>query len=173
MPVSSTRAAFARDLAAPEIDRDVARGEPLDRRLGLDAPKDGAEAREQLARRERLGDVVVGAELETDDAVGLVALRGEHEHGHVALRADALADLEPVDARHHHVEEHGVDAALLEHRQPLLSVARALHRDAVLLEVAREQLEEPSVVVDEEHAHARHAYREFRVGRRNRRELVA
>ena len=33
----------------------------------------GAQARQQLARAERLGDVVVGAELEPDHAVGLVA----------------------------------------------------------------------------------------------------
>jgi hypothetical protein len=39
----------------------------------------GPHAREQLARRVRLRDVVVGAELETHDDVDLGVLRGEHD----------------------------------------------------------------------------------------------
>ena len=44
------------------------------------APEDRAHARGELARRERLRHVVVGAELEPDDAVGLLAAGGEHDH---------------------------------------------------------------------------------------------
>ena len=36
--------------------------------------------RDDLARRERLRDVVVGTGVEPDDAVGLVAARGQHDH---------------------------------------------------------------------------------------------
>src|SRR5262249_6757696 len=43
----------------------------LARRQGLCAPEHGGNARDQLARRERLGDVVVRPHLETDDAVDL------------------------------------------------------------------------------------------------------
>ena len=49
--------------------------------------------------RERLGDVVVGAELEPDDAVVLVAARGEHDHRNRRLGAEPPADLDAVDAR--------------------------------------------------------------------------
>src|SRR5512134_1785140 len=38
----------------------------------------GANARKQLSRAERLGEIVVGAELETHHAVGFVAPAGEH-----------------------------------------------------------------------------------------------
>ncbi len=48
------------------------------RRVGH-APQHGADARHQLARRERLDDVVVGPELEPDDAIGLVATGREHD----------------------------------------------------------------------------------------------
>jgi hypothetical protein len=37
---------------------------------------------DQLARIEWLRQVVVRAQLETDDAVDVGAVRGEHDHGH-------------------------------------------------------------------------------------------
>src|SRR5260221_5120354 len=47
--------------------------------LGVAAAEHGANAREKLARAERLGDVVVGAQLEAHHAVGFVASSGEHD----------------------------------------------------------------------------------------------
>src|SRR5262249_16515974 len=38
-------------------------------RLSLGAPKDGPQARKELARVERLGNIIVGAEVETCDAI--------------------------------------------------------------------------------------------------------
>ena len=50
-------------------------------------------------RRERLRHVVVRAELETDDPVGLLAPRGQEDDREVGARPDPAAELEPVDAR--------------------------------------------------------------------------
>src|SRR6185295_5610940 len=49
------------------------------RRTVAGPPEHRANPRSHLARRERLDDVVVGAELEADDAVGLFAAGGEHD----------------------------------------------------------------------------------------------
>ena len=46
-----------------------------------------ADASDQLAEAERLHDVVVGAELEPDDTVDLVAARGDDDDRHVGSRA--------------------------------------------------------------------------------------
>jgi hypothetical protein len=43
--------------------------------------QDRADARQQLARLEGFGQVVVGADLQADDAVHRVALGGEHHDG--------------------------------------------------------------------------------------------
>ena len=47
----------------------------------------GADARHELARGERLGDVVVGAELEAHDLVDLAVLRRDHDDRHVRALA--------------------------------------------------------------------------------------
>jgi hypothetical protein len=75
----------------------------------VDAAQQGAQPRLQLAQRERLDQVVVGAGVEALDAVVDGVARGEHEHRRaVAGLAHAPADLEAVDAGHADVEHHGV-----------------------------------------------------------------
>ena len=50
----------------------------------------------QLAGRERLDQVVVGPQLQPEDAVHLVVARREEEDGHRAAGPDLAADLEAV-----------------------------------------------------------------------------
>ena len=68
------------------------------------APQDAAQARHEFARAARLGHVIVGAEFEPDDAVDVVAARGEHEHRQLARCADLRQRFDAVQARHHHIE---------------------------------------------------------------------
>jgi hypothetical protein len=51
-------------------------------------------------------DVVVCAELEADDAVGLLAARRQHDDRHLRGAAKLSADVEARAVRQHHVEEH-------------------------------------------------------------------
>ena len=63
----------------------------------------------QLAQAERLGQVVVGAELEADDLVDLVVARRQDQDRHLgAGGADAAQHLEAVDAGQADVEDHEV-----------------------------------------------------------------
>ena len=118
------------------------------------AAQDGADARQQLARLEGLGQVVVGAELEADDAVGVLAERAEHDHRH-ARRREPPAEREAVLARQHQVEH--------DERRPLRR-ERAIHRhavaglgdpEAVLREERAGQLPDLGVVVDDQDQIAR------------------
>ena len=84
------------------------------------------DARHQLARVEGLGQVVVGAHLQADDAVDVVALGGEHDdRGRGRLRAQAAADRQAVLARQHQVEHHQVVALA---RQLLVHARGVGHR---------------------------------------------
>ena len=50
------------------------------------------DAQDQFAGAERLGDVIIGAELEADDLVNFLGFRGEHNDGDVARFGIALED---------------------------------------------------------------------------------
>src|SRR5271157_269875 len=73
----------------------------------LEAAQHGLDAGHELARAEGLGDVVVGAELESENAVGFTALGGQKNDGHggeAGSLANRTADFEAVFARNHDVE---------------------------------------------------------------------
>ena len=107
------------------VDLEAVEGEPLllrARRLG--APQHGADAGRELARRERLRHVVVGAELEPDDPVGLLASRGEHDHRELRAGADPPAQLEAVRSGQHQVEHDEVGPLGLDQLARAVAVGR-------------------------------------------------
>ena len=82
------------DLVAIAIDRHVAdreRGPGRGHGLGRGAPQHRRDPRDELARRERLGEVVVGAELEAEHAIGLLAARRQEHDRDPAARARGTA----------------------------------------------------------------------------------
>ena len=68
------------------------------------AAKDYVDARHQLTRAERLGNIVVAAHLQTQHTVDLLVARGEEEDRHVRGAADLPADLEAIHLRHADIE---------------------------------------------------------------------
>ena len=86
----------------------VCRGRRAPRR----AAHQRAHPRHELVRAERLRQVVVGADLEADDAVGLLGTGREHDDRNrrrlVRSAADETADLEAVDVRQHEIQDHQI-----------------------------------------------------------------
>ena len=81
----------------------------------LVATQHGAHASEQLARAEGLGDVVVGAELETHDAIGFFFLSGHHDDRNRRFPAHLLREIHAVLARETQIEHDRVDRLFREH----------------------------------------------------------
>jgi hypothetical protein len=105
----------------------------------------------QLSRTERLGDVVVGAQLEAEHAILLLAQRGEHHDGQVGrLSAESSADLQTTEAGEHEVEDHDVGNPPRHRVQRLLAVAGHLDQVARAVQVARHHVPHHHVVVDDE-----------------------
>ena len=104
----------------------------------------------QLARAVRLGDVVVGADVEAEQHVVLGGAGGHQQDRHVGLGAQDPAHVEPVDQRHHHVEHDQVGparAALVQRGPP---VADREHAVALAFQVEPDQLGLLGVVVGDQ-----------------------
>jgi hypothetical protein len=114
-------------------------------------------ASDQLARLERLGDVVVRAELESHHLVREVVARGEHHHRHVRLATDAAADVPPRERGQHHVQHDQRRVFLAELPQRGLAVGGRDDAEAVLLQIGAHDLHDLALVVDDEHGGRRTA----------------
>ena len=102
--VSVDRALAAQDLARAGVER-AGRRTQLRRRRRL-AAQERSQPGQQLLERERLHEVVVGARVETGDAVADGAAGRQHQdRDAVAVGAEPSRNLEPVDAGQHHVED--------------------------------------------------------------------
>ena len=151
-----------RHLAALDVDDDVGELDAVVARRRLGATKDRLHAGDELARRERLGDVVVGADLEPGDTVGLLVARGEHENRHCGLRAKPAADLKAVEAGQADVEHDEADRMPRELGERFLTGAHPDHAIAVAAEVRPDDRSDRLLVLDEEHRSARLPCRQVR-----------
>src|SRR5580700_7076466 len=104
----------SRHPALGRVDDDVPEDEAAVGRLVLAAQllgssELGADAREQLARTERLGDVIVGPDLQAEHYVYLVVLGAEDDHRHaIAGSTDLAADVETREIGEHQIEDDDV-----------------------------------------------------------------
>ena len=113
----------------------------------------GAHAGDQLTRVERLAEIIVGADLESDDAVDIFFQRGEQDDRHAgALGAKVAAKIEPRAVRQHHVEHDQVDLVRGKLLAQLAAVCREQHAETLALDIAGEQLADFRIVVDDENA---------------------
>ena len=150
--------AFLRETAQRQVEFEGAEGDGLrfqGRRarcfLRRTAAQHRVHARQQLARVERLGQVVVGADLEADDAVDVLHLGGEHDDGRtVAGGAQPAADRQAILARQHQVEDDQVD--VLARHQPVQGLAVLGQEDveAFLAQIAAQQVADAGVVVEDD-----------------------
>ena len=148
------RLAALRHLEAGGVDDEVA-----DRRGAGGSALGGArarptqhrpDARDQLARAERLGQVVVRAHREPDDLVDLLGARGQHQDVGVRELAHPPADLqavEPGSIRSSTIRSGWRVARQVEGRR---AVAGGQDVVALAFEVALDQLDQVRLVVDDQ-----------------------
>ena len=145
-------------LACVSVEHHVSEGDAAPR-LGLrrGAAEQRTDTGRELPGRERLGDVVVRAELQTDDAIHFLAACRQQDDRQRRARADGAAEREPVLAREHDVEDHEVELLFSEQLVGAVSVFGDERAMAVPLEVADDDVADDRVVVhDEDGRHVAH-----------------
>ncbi len=140
------------------VDLQIAHHHALTRiARALGATQDGLHAADELARRERLGHVVVGTELQAEDAVDLVPSSRQHDDRHVGVLPDVAREVEAALAGQHHVEHQQLGVNLLEQEGRTCSVLGDVYFVALLLECVSDDLQDRVLIVDDEYARRRHA----------------
>ena len=156
--VSATFAAVAVERPRREVQRVRSERDRsfLGRRAGHAAlavpPQYRVNAGDQLARIERLRQIVVGTHLEADDAIDVLALRRQHDDRHrFAGAAQPAADGESVFAGQHEVQHHEVRRIALELAVEIAGVGQRRDLETLFAQVSRQQIAQAHVVVDDEH----------------------
>ena len=109
------------------------------------------DAGNQLARIERLRQVIVGAHLESHDPVDVLPLRRQHDDRHrLAGAAQPPADGEAVLARQHEVQHQQMRRVALQAAVELGRIRQRRDLKALLGQVARQKIAQAHVVVDDE-----------------------
>ena len=122
-----------------------------DRRAGLLRPaQDGLDARDELARAERLGEVVVGAQLEPQELVQLVVARGEHHDGQRRGARGLAGHVEAVELRQPEVEHHEVGVPPVDGLDRRATVDRRQDGEPGVLQVVAGEGDDLRLVVDDE-----------------------
>ena len=117
---------------------------------GIPTAEYGADTCDELARIERLGEIVVRSEFEPGDAVVVIAARGQHQHGNVGAAAQARKNFKTVQPWHHHVEDDEIERFCFDARERLAAVLCVMEGETLGVEILAEHLHERAVVVDDQ-----------------------
>src|SRR4051812_26942245 len=118
------------------------------------AAHQGPEARDEDQKGERLGQVVVGTEVECVRLVVLAVLGGEHQDRHPdAGRAQPTAYLVAVEPRQHDVQDDHVVGVDLGVEQPLRPVVHHVDDKSFGRQSAPDILGQADLVFDQQHSH--------------------
>ena len=119
-------------------------------RLGLRPAQDIAHPGQQFTRFKGFGQVVVGAKLQTQNAVDGIGAGRQHEDGQAALAPQLAAEAESILAGQHQIEDDQIDAALLEYSKHLPAVGGQTDAVAVFQQIIPDQVADVAVVVDDQ-----------------------
>src|SRR5438094_1883830 len=117
-----------------------------------DAAQDDVHPCDEFARAERLGDIVVAADLQTQHAIDLVVAGGEKQDRNVRGLSDFPADVQAVEFRHADIQNDQIRPVGGKAGQRFLAVARLEDSHPGLLQRNTDDLAYVQVVINDENA---------------------
>ena len=111
------------------------------------------DTRQQFSRIERFRQVIVGAHLQTHDAVDVLALGGQHDDGESRRRCpEAGGRWSTAFAGEHEVEDDQIEVFPRAGAVHLRRVRDSPYLESLFAEIAGEQIPQADVVIDDENA---------------------
>ena len=121
------------------------------RNLSFTASQDRFDARNELARVKRLGQVIICTKFEAEDLVDIFVAGGEHKNSGGILRsAQSAADFKTIQFREHEVEHDQRGMLTRDRFEGGFSIVDGLNTKAFTFEVQARQLDDGWFVIDEE-----------------------
>ena len=118
--------------------------------VGRGAAEHALDARHELARVEGLRQIVVGADLETDDLVDVLVPGGQHQDRDVRALAHAAADLEAVHVGQVEVEDDQRGLLGRDRVERGAAGADGLHDVAGVLQIEGDERRDRRLVLDDQ-----------------------
>ncbi|MCY1440033.1 hypothetical protein D9M71_562900 [compost metagenome] len=119
----------------------------------LDPAQQRLDPGHQFKHRERLGQVVVGAQFQAEDAVHFTgAGAGDDDRCVVRHGPGPAANFQAVDARQHQVENQGVPVTLFQQFQGSVAIAFVHHVQLLVTQVQGDQVGDVLIVLDHQDA---------------------
>ena len=109
-------------------------------------------ARNELARAERLDQIVIGTKLETDDAVFHFTFCREHDDGRVGIITNNATDAFARNAWKHEVQDDQVEMVTREFLKCFLAISHGDHLIVLTLEISRDRITDGLFIFDEKNA---------------------
>ena len=122
----------------------------LGRSGAVDPAQHRLDASDELGGGERLGEVVVAAELEAEHAVDLAVARGEEDHRDLRGLAQPTAHLQPVDVGQTDVEHDEAGPVRADRLEARFAGRRLEHPVPVAGEVEVDEIGDVGLVVDDD-----------------------
>ena len=152
-------AAVVANEAGARVNLEIAKDRAIGRRNGRadrgrdrSATQHGVDSRGELARIERLGEVIVGADFQADDAVHVVAVGGEHDDGDGGDGANFAENFEASHAGKHHVENNEGIGAGESAAEAYGAVVNGFGAQALGDEVFGDELAQFDIIINDENA---------------------
>ena len=118
--------------------------------LPMSPAQNRMDAGQQLTWIEGLGQVVICAHFQADNAVNLVSLGGQHDDRRmVVLSAQTAADAEAIFTRHHQIKDDQMIMFAAAHLVHLGTIGSGFDFKALFAEIADQQVAQAGVVIDD------------------------
>ena len=146
-------AAVGEHASMQQVDVEAVETERLDAAGGTAQQR--PQPRHQLGERERLHQVIVGAALETVDALRHpIACRQDEDRYVVAARAQIGENVVAATAGHHHVEDHGAEAGARDRGERVPRRCRRGDLEPRAGEPGAQRLGRRGIVLEKQNVHA-------------------
>jgi len=123
------------------------------------APGQRASTRDELRDAERLGEVIIGAALESENQISFLPPGGQHENRHIRIAgvvvANGAAHTDAVEARQQEIQDNQIEMFSAREPEPGFPVRNGHTLVPRRPKLKANQLSDHSLVIDDQHPPAR------------------